>query len=317
MNHVCLLICACLLLPITVQAQLEGGDRILRALTAERQMLTAELEEYQRTIRLLHSSGSSPSESANPAVRKLAHEVANLQERLVTIAEQEVTLLQRQVIAEKQQLQVTSVNQTERPPQEQIIESKPLQTHSVDYTLAQEAENVERLHQLLENYYTDLQESARVLPTQEEMARREVARRDAETMDRIPFSVDKVRLSGAEGSAALADISRRLMDPTVPESRRDIAPICSIKTRLFDTLVASENRSLKPVGKNHYIARIRLQPGITTLSIRKSRWEVSLPHHAIASDFLVTLYRPHGGTEELHVFTVDDLIATAGAHIPA
>ena len=48
-----------------------------------------------------------------------------------------------------------------------------------------------------------------------------------------------------EGSTALASITERLTDPSIPESRRDIAPICTIKTLLFDTLVVSEIRSLR------------------------------------------------------------------------
>ncbi len=174
-----------------------------------------------------------------------------------------------------------------------------------------------RLHGLLESYYRELQESALILPTDEEIARRELAQRDAETLDNIPFSVDKVRLNGTEGSTALAEISKRLMDPRIPESRRDIAPIYIIKTRLFDTLVGSENRSLKPVGKNHYIARVRLQPGDTTISILSNQWEVHLPQQADARDYLITLYRPVDGTPELHVFAVDDLLAADKPHIPA
>ncbi|MBK6510800.1 MAG: hypothetical protein IPG06_16015 [Haliea sp.] len=190
-------------------------------------------------------------------------------------------------------------------------------TAGADSPLEQEAETVERLHNLLESYYTELQESARILPTPEEIALRELARRDAETLNAIPFSVDKVRLSGSEGSTALAQISQRLVDPRIPESRRDMAPICSIKTHLLDTLVGVENRSLKPVGKNHYIVRVRLQPGETTISILSDHWKVELPQHANAQDFLITLYRPVTGTPELHVFAVDELLAADNLHIPA
>jgi hypothetical protein len=182
--------------------------------------------------------------------------------------------------------------------------------------LDQEAENVERLHNLLENYEVELQESARISLASEEIARRELAQHEAETLNKTPFSVDKVRLTGSEASTALAHISQRLVDPRIPESRRDIAPICNIKTRLLKTLISVENRSLKPVGKNHYIARVRLQPGETTISILSDQWEVDLPQHANAQDFLITLYRPQEGTTELHVFAVDDLLATGGAHIP-
>ena len=87
--------------------------------------------------------------------------------------------------------------------------------------------------------------------------------------------------------------------------------------RLFGALVGSENRSLQPVGKSHYIARIRLQPGDTTIYIQGDQWEVKLPRDVSAREFLITLYRPPGGTSELHVFAVDELLAEDDPHIPA
>jgi len=180
-----------------------------------------------------------------------------------------------------------------------------------------EAAAVSRLQSLLEIYYTEQREAAALLPSSDEIAAREAAHRDVATLDQIAFDADKVYLSGAEGSMALAQITRRLMDTQVPESRRDIAPICLIKTRLFDTLVSSENRSLTPVGKNHYVARVRIQPGDTTLVIMSQHWELRLPQQANARDHLVTLYQPVEGEAELHVFAVEDLLAVADAHIPA
>jgi hypothetical protein len=191
------------------------------------------------------------------------------------------------------------------------------ETNSSVDTPEEQAEKVARLQGLLRSYYLELQESALTQPTAEEISRREFAQRDAEALAKIPFSAAKVRLSGSEGSTALAEITQRLMDPGIPESRRDIAPICLVKTRLFDTLVASENRSLQPIGKNHYITRVRLQPGDTTIVIMSNEWEVRLPQHADARDYLITLYRPLDGTPELHVFAVDDLLAIANPHIPA
>jgi hypothetical protein len=311
------LACALLFLPPPPNAQ----ATTLQALTTERQMLSHELEQYQKTLDILQTDGTPPEQSSNPAVKKLAQEMVSIRERLIAITEQEVTLLQEQIIDAK------AVNIAPPSPRAEpavaetaaleAIESKPLRTHSADYTLEQEAENVERLHSLLSGYYTELQESARILPTAEEISRREAAQRDARKLSKIPFSVDKVRLNGSEGSTALTQITQRLMDSSVPESRRDIAPICSIKTRLFGSLVGSETRSLKPVGKNHYVARIRLQPGDTTLSIQDQRWQVRVPQNLNARDFLVTLYRPPGAAPELHVFAIDDLLAEERPHIPA
>jgi hypothetical protein len=304
---------ACVLLFLPPLAVAQAGA--LEALTTERQMLTRELEQYQKTLDILQTDGTPPEQSSNPAVKKLAQEMVSIRERLIAITEQEVTLLQEQIIAAK------TVSTAPPPGAEPVIteaiESKPLRTHTADYTLEQEAENVERLHALLLGYYTELQESARTLPTAEEVSRREAAQREAEKLARIPFSADKVRLNGSEGSTALTQITQRLMDPSVPESRRDIAPICSIRTRLFGSLVGSESRSLKPVGKNHYVAKIRLQPGDTTLRIEEHRWEVRVPQNLNASDFLITLYRPPGSIPELHVFAIDDLLAEDQPHIPA
>jgi len=306
---------------VQLPAQTAEAGRTLQSLTDERLMLTAELEQFRNTLQILHTDGTPPEQSANPAVRTLASETAALKQRLLDVTQQEVTLLQQQIVATKAQERQSSDAATptagaESKPAD-AMESKPLRTQNVDYAHEHEAENVVRLHGLLENYYTELQESANILPTKEELALRETAQHDADALAKIPFSVDKVRLTGSEGSTALAQISDRLMDPRLPESRRDIAPICVIKTHLFDTLVGSESRSLKPVGKNHYVARVRLQPGDTTLSIQSDQWTVRLPQHEDARDYLITLYRPVEGSPELHVFAVDDLLAADKPHIPA
>ena len=180
----------------------------------------------------------------------------------------------------------------------------------------EQAKEVSRLLNLLTDYYDDLRESLNKMPSAEELARREADQEDAASLAEIPFSADKVRLNGAEGITALARIAERLGDDGIPESRRDIAPICGIKTRRFGTLVASENRSLKPVGKNQYIARVRLQPGDTTLRINTHKWELKLPQNISASDYLVTLLLPKSGAPELHVFAIDDLLAEDPPYIP-
>lgn len=301
--------CALCLSPLTA-GQSVDVERQLAALGTERQALTRELAQYRATVLLLHKDATPPSQSPNPAVRRLADGMTTIRERLIAITEREVTLLQEQITAAR------ASAATEAPPPG-AIETKPLRTTTRDYTLAEEEENVARLRELLAGYYAELKESALTQPSEHERIEREEARRDAERIAKIPFSPDKVRLNGFEGSTALAQITRRLADPSLPESRRDVAPICSIKTRLFGSLVGSENRSLQPVGKSHYIARIRLQPGDTTLYIQGDRWEVKLPRDGSAREFLITLYRPPGGTPELHVFAVEELLAEDDPHIPA
>jgi hypothetical protein len=315
------LACALLTSP-PAQTQTEDLEPQLQALTAEREMLSKELEQFTSTVRILHQDDSSPEQSSNPAVRKLALEMVRIKERLITVTEQEVTLLQEQ-IARARSLTRAAGKVTAADPADnngtaaRAIESKPMRVEARDYSLAKEEENVKRLHSLLANYYTELQESARTLPSEEELTRRVAAQVEADKLAKIPFSADKVHLNGAEGSTALSQITQRLTDPNIPESRRDVAPICGIRTRLFGSLIASENRSLRPVGKNHFVARVRLQPGDTTLKIKGNRWEVQLPQHLSASDFLITLYTPPGSAPALHLFAIAELLAEDKPHIPA
>lgn len=306
------LVCVLLLTPLA-SAQAATTDQELQTLTTEREILAKELDQYKRTLKILQPDGSPPEQSSNPAVRKLALEMVGIRKRLITVTEREVILLQEQITRARQLAEAApQISEENRG-----MESKPLRTYGRNYSLDREAENVERLHRLLASYYAELQEAAQTLPSAEELAARSAAQLDADKLSRIPFSADKVRLNGAEGSTALTQITRRLTDPNVPESRRDIAPICGIKTRLFGSLIASENRSLKPVGKNHFVARLRLQPGDTTLRIMDNRWEVRLPQNVSAADFMITLYTPPGGAVELHVFAIQDLLAQDDPHIPA
>ncbi|NCF18672.1 MAG: hypothetical protein GWP63_10545 [Haliea sp.] len=310
------LVACVLLLPALASAQQREAMWELQSLAKEREVLTRELEQYEKTISMLQPNGIPAEQSDNPAVKTLVEETVTIRKRLIQVTEREVTLLQEQIIASRAP-QAAEVAPGDPPPQEPAMESKPLKVHSTTYNLELEKENVARLHALLTEYYAELQEAARTLPSEEEIAKRETARQDAEKLAKIPFSVDKVRLNGSEGSTALTRITQRLSDPNIPESRRDMAPICSIKTRLFGKLVSSESRSLKPVGKHNYVAKIRLQPGDSTLRIQGHRWEIRLPQDINAGDYLVTLYQPPQADPELHVFAVDDLLAEDNPHIPA
>lgn len=317
----CLSLFCALLFAGQVSAGAEDAAKTLQGLAEERQILMAELEQYKKAIATLQTDGKPAEESPDPAVRKLAVEAVALKKRLVAVTEQEVALRQQELSATSTNGNAPDNAATPSSGQQQAGSTNDagqvLGNDGTESSAKDDAGNVARLHALLQSYYRELQESALILPTPEELSHREAAQRDAESLDNIPFSADKVRLSGSEGSTALADITKRLMDPDIPESRRDIAPIYLVKTRLFDTLVASESRSLRPVGKNHYIARIRLQPGDTTISILSSHWELQLPQHAESRDHLVTLYRPVDGAPELHVFAIDDLLSNDKHHIPA
>lgn len=317
LERAAVLFLALLLIAAQARSQPRDSDLELQTLTSERNMLTAELDQYRSTVSLLQTDGTPAEQSANPAVRKLALEMVRIKERLIAVTERELTLLQRQIL-EARQLAETREQPGERAGQARGgMESKPLRMDTRDHSLLSEEEHVERLRALLAGYYAQLEEAAFTLPSDTELAARAVAELDAKKLERIPFSADKIRLSGAEGSVALGRITRRLTDPDIPESRRDTAPICAIRTRLFGKLIASERRSLRPVGKSNYVARIRLQPGETTLRIKDERWQVHLPENASAGDFLITLYTPPDGLSELHLFAIEDLMAEEDPHIPA
>ncbi len=202
-----------------------------------------------------------------------------------------------------------------QPPQG--IESKPLRETVPDYSAEVEDAQVRRLQRMLRAYHSEEAEAVLSDPTSKEVADRQQANKDAERLARIPFNDSKVRLNGEEGSLALAEITRRLSDPDIPESRRDNAPICSFRTYLFGNLIAGERRSLRPVGKHHFILKQHLQPGSTTVRISGHSWEVRIPEDSHSQEYLITLYKPPGVKPEFHVFPVGELMAINNAHIPA
>ncbi|MEH6568185.1 MAG: hypothetical protein V7709_03850 [Halioglobus sp.] len=303
-----LILCCGILFAAAGWSQTDAIEKELQSIQEVRGLLSEELAQYDKTLSLLVPPGSRAANSRNPAVKNIAAETTRIRQRLITITEREVTLIQKRIAAYKAAATEDAANPAAAGNR---VDNTPV------YSLDDEAEDVARLLRLLTKYYTELQESLRTEPTAEELAKREASQKLADELDETPFTAAKVRLSGAEGITALIQISQRLSDTSIPESRRDIAPICSIKTRFFGSLTASENRSLKPVGKNNYIARIRLQPGDTSLRIQSHKWDLRLPQDVAAQDYLVTLFLPRMGVPELHVFSVEDLLAQEMPYIPA
>lgn len=177
-------------------------------------------------------------------------------------------------------------------------------------------QEVARLQSILQAYYSD---SAPALPAA--AAKTASAPEPGPSAEPAPltqadYSADKVYLTGVEGNVVLAQFTRRLKDPRIPELHRDVAPICTVKTRLFDTLVDSERLSLKPVGKNHYIASLKLQPGESTFAIKSQEWQVKVPEDSAAREHVITFYRHPGGKPQLHTFAVEDLLATGDTLVP-
>jgi hypothetical protein len=305
--------CSLIFAPLS-SSQIPSTESKLAALTQERETLSTELEQYQKTMQILGAEETDPTQSNNPAVRNLAVEMAKIKALLVKTIEQEVIELQAQISTAK------AVAATVETPPDAELESRPLRTLDPDSSIAsitREEESVGRLLTLLAQHYTELQESLDAEANSEELAALRAAQNDANRLAHIPYSVDKVRLSGSEGSTALAQITQRLNDSSIPQSRRDVARIFSIKTRLSGALVSSENRSLKPVGKYHYVAKVRLQPGNTSVQVGINHWEIQLPEDISSAYYLITLYTPPTGKPEFHIFPVADLLAQEDPYIPA
>jgi hypothetical protein len=277
-----------------------GVDDELAALTRQRESLGFELEQYQRTIEVLRAA---PGASAEATISRLTTAVLDIKRRLIEITTAEVALLERQIASTAE-----AARESERQAGGAGTASEP--------TLAQERERVARLLQLIATYYADLEELNRSMPAQAQIdsRRRALASLDEERGSRA--AIAGVMLDGEAGSEALAQITRRLNDPRLPESRRAGAPICGVRTYMYGTLIASENHGLLPVGKRHYVDRIRLQPGKTTLRINQHSWPASLPVDSSPADYLLTLHLPLTGEPELHLIDIADLLDTPRAHIP-
>lgn len=178
------------------------------------------------------------------------------------------------------------------------------------------AQEVERLQSILQAYYSD---SAPQLPTTSPQVKSEPDTDPVDKAARVTkagYSADSVYLTGGEGNALLAHYTRRLKDPRIPELHRDVAPICTVKTRLFDTLVDSKRISLKPVGKHHYIASIKLQPGESTFAIKSQEWQVDVPEDSAAREHLIAFYRDPGRKPQLHTFAIEDMLASTDPLVP-
>jgi hypothetical protein len=319
-QHRNVFVAALLCLANAATAQTTETAQTLQYLAKERQGLTAELTQNRKTLAALQTNSLAPEESANPKVRELARQSASIRTRLVSIAEREVSLLQEQIrLARGGTAAIDpAFALSQDPPAANTPVASIAHVPAAAYTPAGEALTVRRLQTLLLNHYAlEEKEVEPLQPSPEEIAQRQAAKQQAQKLSSHPFSASKIHLNGSEGSTALANITQRLTDPSIPESRRDTAPIFAIKTRLFDTLIYSDSRSLQPVGKNHYVARVRIQPGDTTMSILSESWAFNLSKHSNAQDFIITLYRPLDAGPELHVFALEDLLSQSNPHIPA
>ena len=304
--HRLMLVAMLCLSPAGIASETEPSPE-LQALTTERELITSELTQLRKTIALLQGSARPGTGKSSETVKRLNAEILILKLKLIELSKQEIALLEAEI---------TSADDPVLEP-EPVIESKPLRTQTPDYSDEAEAAQVTQLRKLLKDYYVEEELAREIGPSAEEVVAREAASRDAAQLDKIPFNVSKVRLSGAEASIALAQVTRRLANPDIPETRRYPVPVYSVKTHLFGNLIASEQRSMTPVGKYHYISRIELQPGDTTVHMLGYRWQVNLPDDIHTQAYLITLYKPPGTKPEFHIFSIEELLAEEHAHIPA
>lgn len=282
---------------------INSEDPLMQVLAAERELLHSELTQYAKTLAILKRRGASTA--TNTSISNIAMEVVRIKRRLIAITEQEVNILQQRIADSK----------ARKKRQEHYDLPGSSRTHV--YSIEEEERMVTQLLKLITKYYSDLETALALLPSDEEMEKFSAAKRDTEALAKIPYGPSKVRLTPAESNTALAEITERLTGEGVTLSRRDSAPICSIRTRLAGKIISSENRSLKPVGNKHYVARVRLQPGSTEFSIRGRKWKVKLPSDMSSKDYLITLYAPMMSKAEFHVISIEDLLSQEIPYVPA
>jgi hypothetical protein len=166
-----------------------------------------------------------------------------------------------------------------------------------------DAEDVARLKTLLNNYYA---------------AEARTGSDDAgSNLDpaRAGYVFDKVRLSGAEGVAAIQYMDQRLTEDRLSSPRRQPDIIFHIEVRRDGDLVSSSSHSLKSLGRSYYIGKVSLGGGIATVSVRQDKWAAQLLQETLNS-YLITFYLPPGAAPELHFIAVDELKETGWRELP-
>lgn len=307
---VCLLLAA---LPGAADDGARAGDSAGMAALAERRAdLTRDLEQLERTIEILHRGEGPPRAGDNPRLDELMRESQRLRQEILAVTERELALLESQLDAAP--ATNTRPGAAEPPGNADGTESG---RENGDAGASAGGEAVRRLQDMIASYYSELRDIEEHAPAPGELAAREAGLASTRELSSQPIDPDQLLLSGEEGGALLRRMSERLADAGIPESRRDVAPICSIRTRRFGDLIASDNRSLLPVGKNQYVARVRLLSGLTTLRVHDVEWRLKRPDRANAAEFLVTYSAPPEAPSELHLTPVGELRTAAGEHLPA
>jgi len=166
-----------------------------------------------------------------------------------------------------------------------------------------------RLQALIRDYYAMEAQSARTRAGHRpELTPAELAQKT--------YDPNKILLNGVEGSLVLAEFDHRINDPALPESRRETAEVCSLRTRVSGKLVASDQRSFRPVGKYQYLMREHLRPGEIKVKISGYSWVINIPEGTPDEDYLITLYKPSGEKPLLHAFPVAEFLAVSDTPLP-
>ena len=264
-----------------------GGDRIageLNALRQQQRQVSRNIEQYETSISLLRANQAPGAES--PALQTLEEQLGQSRQQLLELTEKESALL-AQLMPEK-------------------VATVAIQNDNSYFD--PEAEEVARLKKLLQDYY-----SAEAKAEAEAAAG--VTADAAVSQEAVDYPVERVRLTGNEGIAAIQQISHRLADDSMPAQRREIDIIFHIEVRDEGTLVSSSSHSLKSLGKSQYVSKVSLRGGRATITVRKDSWIADLSV-ADAADYLITLNTPRGRPPELHVIPVEELKATHWTELP-
>lgn len=273
--------------PACAQANTELDNLIVH-----RAALTYKLEQLESTLAMLHEGDLEPWQSSDPSVRALAKEATNVRRQLLNLSEQELALRQ----------QIPTANTASDPL---------LPDGNSDSNISE----LERLRTLIASYHADLQQEQTIKPS--EALQHRIAQEEARLLSMLHIKPQQLLLSGIEANVLLRQMDQQLADIQTQQYIRDIAPICSIRTRYQGSLSAAENRSLQPLGQSFYVGRVRLGPGETTLRVHDQEWRLRLADNATPSPFLIILSKPSGSAAQMHLSRIDSMISASNALHPA
>ncbi len=282
------------------EAALDGSADTMEQLAGQRAALAVELEQVEATLAILHKGSGSPWDSDDDTVRALADKSVALKQAMLDLTERELELRKNLLRAPR------------------ATDNGDQSDSGTAYGAASgdEAVAVQRLRSLIAAYYADLQRSERDTTTPDELAARKAALAQSLALAKVQVDPQQLLLSGIEGNALLRRMNDYLSSDDALEFRRQTAPICSIRTRQLGSLVASENRSLQPVGRHLYVGEATIASGHTTLRVFNTEWQLETSTGGLPQHYLVTLKVLPETAPEMHLVRIDDLQHAPNAYIP-